>query len=495
MSSKQTVITIAIFLIFLLPGCGREQAEESPAPATLPQTTLPLPATPGCQTCHPFVLAGTHATLTCTTCHNGDKQTADFNKAHVGLTARPAHPTNMQDKCGSCHQQTTTAPASRHFTLANETNMVRRHFGADHDLKTLLDIPVAETPSSSLQLADDVLRRRCLRCHVYYEGDEYSKVRHGTGCAACHLEYQDGKLVSHRFLSRPTDRQCLSCHSGNRVGSDYYGLFDHDFKHEYRTPYQTDGSYPARPYGVEQHRLSPDIHQQAGMTCSDCHLAMHGGNTMQTISCEACHLRQNGQPAPAPHLRTEAGQLLLTTSQEGLELVVPPAPPPIHSQYQNKAACTVCHAQWSYNDQNTNLLRIDHDDYEEWDELFVQDSSEVEVLLLNGIYGAGGVSPAMTDKITGQTRPGLWLKGFRTRRWEVPVIDFDRQGKLQVMRPVLDLQLSWVDENGKTVFDAISGKGKSLRAFTPHTIGKAGPFYRQRIAAILPQKTLGKTVK
>ncbi len=486
MSPSKLIATISISLILFLTGCGQDQAEKSPPPEAELKAILPAPVLPGCRSCHPYTLAGAHATSSCTSCHDGDNQTADFGAAHSDLIAGPAHPTVMQKKCGGCHQQATTAMTNSHFTLNNEINLVRRHFGAEHDLQNLQDIPVNEAPTSPLQLADDLLRRRCLRCHVYYEGDEYSQVRHGTGCAACHLEYRDGKLVSHQFLSTPTDDRCLSCHYGNRVGSDYYGRFDHDFKHEYRTPYQPDGSYAPRPFAVEQHNLSPDIHQLAGMTCIDCHIDMHGGNSMKTISCEACHLRRPEQPLPAAHLATDAGQLVITTRQEGRKIVVPPALHPAHSRYQKVMACTVCHAQWSYNDQNTHLLRIDHDDYEEWDELFVQDSSEVEVLLLNGIYGEEVWSPAMTDKITGQSKPGLWLKGFKIRRWAEPIIDFDQLGRLQVMRPILDLQITWVDKEGETIFNSISGKSNQLRPYTPHTIGKAGVFYQQRFSNLLP---------
>jgi hypothetical protein len=87
----------------------------------------------------------------------------------------------------------------------------------------------------------------------------------------------------------------------------------------------------------------------------------------------------------------------------------------------------------------------------------------------------------MTDKLTDRPRPGLWLKGFKIRRWAAPPIGLDQNGKLQVMRPVLDLHLSWVNADGATVFDAITGQGNPSRPYTPHTIGKAGAFYRQRL--------------
>lgn len=480
MSSNKAIAIIAILLIFSLAGCTDDQ-DELPRPEASPDPPVAAAAKTGCRACHVYRLDEGHAPLACPTCHGGNNESGVAATGHLGLIPHPSSPANMEEKCGGCHQQTTSATTSQHFTLNNAINLVRRHFGADHDLANLQEIPVVEPPTTPLQLADDLLRRRCLRCHVFYEGDEYTKVRHGTGCAACHLEYRNGELVSHEFIARPTDNQCLSCHYGNRVGSDYYGRFDHDFKQEYRTPYQPDGDYAPRPYAVEQHNLSPDIHQQAGMACIDCHLTLHAGKSMTTIGCSTCHRVKGGQPLPTGNLRRESGKLVLTTRQNGLKLTVPPAVHPVHRQYQDKAACVVCHARWSYNDQSTQLLRIDHDDYGEWDELFVQDSAEVEVLLLNAIYGDSDVPPVMTDKVTGRKRPGIWLKGFEIRRWESPIIAPDRQGRLQVMRPILDLHLSWVDEEGETGFDSISGAGSGLRPYTPHTIGKAGAFFGQRL--------------
>ena len=168
---------------------------------------------------------------------------------------------------------------------------------------------------------------------------------------------------------------------------------------------------------------------------------------------------------------------------KGLQIKVPATKHPVHTRKDIKAACTVCHAKWTFNDQNTQLLRIDTTDYDEWEDLFVQDSSEAEFLLLNGIYGDEELEPVMQDKISGDVHQGLWLKGFRTRRWEVPIIASDSQGRLQTMRPVLDLHISWLDDEGETRFDSIKGRDEGLRPYTPHTVGKAGAFYKQRLSA------------
>lgn len=495
MPFQKFIAAIALLLILLLPGCTREEPEKAPGDETSrPATARTIPAKPGCRSCHPYFLTGTHGDLSCVSCHNGDNQTADLQSAHRDLISRPADPANMGDKCGGCHQETAEVESSRHYTLDNEVNLVRRHFGADQDLKSLLDIPETAQPATPLELADDLLRRRCLRCHVYYEGDDYSQVLHGTGCAACHLEYRDGKPVSHEFLALPSDDRCLSCHYANRVGSDYYGRFDHDFKLEYRTPYQPEGYYPPRPYAVEQHSLAPDIHQLAGMTCSDCHFDMHGGKTMKTIGCATCHLNR-GEPPAAPHLTIEEGGLFIITRRDKRKIAVPRATDPAHARYGDQVACTVCHAQWSYTDTDTHLLRIDHDEYDEWDDLYIQDSSEVEVLLLNSIYGDEILEPVMTDKISGLKKPGLWLKGFKIRRWADPIIDFDRAGRLQVMRPILDLHMSWVDARQEPVFDSVSGTTTALQPFTPHTTGKAGAFYHRRISKLLTGEPSRKSQK
>lgn len=51
------------------------------------------------------------------------------------------------------------------------------------------------------------------------------------------------------------------------------------------------------------------------------------------------------------------------------------------------------------------------------------------------------------------------------------------------MRPILDLHLSWLDEEHKIRFDAIQAQSadKGLHPYTPHTTGPAGMFYRQRL--------------
>ena len=82
---------------------------------------------------------------------------------------------------------------------------------------------------------------------------------------------------------------------------------------EYRTPYLADNK-DQRPYGVEYHSLAPDVHQQAGMVCIDCH---GQGNVMGTKAhpdCLECHLFDPGTKAPESKVQNEANQVVFVSS-------------------------------------------------------------------------------------------------------------------------------------------------------------------------------------
>ncbi|MHB8149558.1 MAG: hypothetical protein ACYDIB_05310 [Desulfobulbia bacterium] len=483
---KTSAILLLLFLLTLaVPGCKEGKAPEKPAVQEAPTRQ------PGCLGCHTEIRLDSSHNLACTDCHQGNPEGATQEQAHAGLIAQPSHPDQMQKGCGTCHaQQVAQATSSLHFTARNEVNGVRVAFGAQASLASLAEIPTHETIASPLDLADDLLRRRCLRCHVYNSGDNYPETVRGTGCAACHLAYTNGKMSGHGFNKSPADSQCLHCHYGNFVGSDYYGRFEHDFNLEYRTPYRTDGS-ETRPYGVEFHQLAPDIHQQKDMACIDCHSGaeLMGGHTAAkgatpAITCLGCHGWRKGQPLPLNNLQIEADRLVLITRLTGKKLVVPQPVHPAHRQYEKKAHCTVCHSQWSFNDQGTHLLRIDNPDHPAWSRLSVQGSREVEEQLDN----PPGQGTSLRDKINGTSSPSLWLKGYELRRWESPLIGIGTDGMLHIFRPILDLHLSMADANKKVLFDNVGVAPRQQRylPYTPHTVGKAGAFFNERLRPNLP---------
>ena len=396
----------------------------------------------------------------------------------------PAHPDNMARTCGTCHADLVhKVQGTSHFTLNNAVNLTRKHFGATTTLASLTQIPTRNDPSE-LALVNDMLRRRCLRCHLYAKGDAYPYIRHGTGCAACHLQYVDGALQSHKFIRKPGDWQCISCHYANHVGADYYGQFEHDFNWEYRTPYNSaDGS--ERPYGVELHDLVPDIHQQKGLICIDCHQNLMQPDP-QALTCATCHAPRPDKNTPLPGNIQVRDKRRILTDQAGKVHAIPIMRHPAHEQYGSLVACQVCHGQWSFNDQETYLLRSETDDFELFARLTVQSSSWVEELLDHNLYSdEDELPPAMPDGITGQLKPGVWYKGFLQRRWETMVIRRGQDGTISVFRPILDLHLSAVNADGRVLFDNLSGHNDGYLPYTPHTTGPAGLFYKQRFLHLL----------
>ena len=129
-------------------------------------------------------------------------------------------------------------------------------------------------------------------------------------------------------------------------------------------------------------------------------------------------------------------------------------------------------------------MRQDTDDYDPWAFLTVQGSIEVEAQLENNLYGGDYTDPVMIDKLSGEARPGLWYKGFEQRRWEAILFCNDDQGKTTVCRPSLDLHLSYVNTNEEVIFDSVATMPdtRKIRPYTPHTTGKAGSFFRQRLS-------------
>jgi len=478
----------SLFIILLLLGGCRAEEEVPPpplAPAPVPPAVMASDKI-GCQGCHGEVKPDPFHNLACTACHGGHDHEGQADRAHVGLIAKPAHPATMAAACGNCHpDQVRQSTHSLHFTLSKEINAIRTHFGAEDKRAALTDIPEAATIATPLDLVDDLLRRRCLRCHVYTSGDPYTAVTRGTGCSACHLSFKEGKLQAHTFIA-PTDQQCLSCHYGNYVGNDYYGRYEHDFNWEYRTPY-TVKIPQTRPFGVESHSLVADIHQQRGLGCRDCHQGS-GHNQRPGLSCASCHGWRPGQPSPPlRNLQVQGDRLILTLTGSGRRSPVPPLRHPAHRQYQHQVACQVCHGQWSFNDSTTHLLLSKVEDYEPWERLTVQSSAEVEAFLEHNLNsGEQERPPTMRDGISGESRPGVWYMGYGQRRWEEMLVARDSDGIIKVFRPVLDLRLSLVEADGQVRFDNLTGGDSGLRPYTPHTTGPAGLFYRDRFRHLLP---------
>ena len=429
-----------LLLIGLLLGCKEEPSAEKAF---------------HCKDCHAHELDQAHA-FSCRRCHGGKEPSTSAKEAHQGLIPSPALPPNLEKTCGSCHEKEAAAlRKSPHFTLAGEINPVLLAFGLE-PVESALELKEPERIDTLEDLVHDLLRRRCLRCHLFYQGDDYPETRRGRGCAACHLVYAEGELSSHRFVRTPPDRLCLHCHYGNRVGFDYYGLFEHDYPYPFRSPL-IEGEPPPRPWGVEFHELTPDVHLEAGMPCLSCH---RGGELMAGEAgprCKDCHPRLSG---------------------------------PFHAaKVLSRARCSACHATWAFQDREYHLLLHFDPDWEDWAEFYVQGSSEVEEAVLTYLE-TGTARAIMRDKFSGRVRPGIWFLGFKERRFEDVPLGFDERGRVSVLRPLLDLHLGLVLEDEIPFEDVrprtvLKDPRRRFLPYAPHTIGPADYFRSQKVMRMI----------
>ncbi|MEJ2057887.1 MAG: hypothetical protein P8X39_08640, partial [Desulfofustis sp.] len=374
-----------------------------------------------CLGCHQLDFDANHR-FDCLDCHLESQKDAVSAEDHPAVLSRPAHPDYARQVCADCHaEEIEMVSDNGHYTLSRHINLTRRAFGVftgEPVPLALANLSSYEEPASVSELVDDLLSRRCLRCHVYTPGDSFSSVFHGTGCAACHLSFNNGRMISHQFAADPADDRCLSCHYGNHVGYDYHGWFEHDFNEEYRTPYRA-GTENLRRYGVEARQLEPDIHRRAGMVCIDCHAqsnVMGGANNPQ---CSDCHRSTDGAEPSGP-AGTGDGGLTFTSTVSGKEFVAPFLKHRAHTAYGERFSCQACHARWTYNDAPTHLLRIDHEDFYDFYKLSLDGSSEVLHIISSHVSAEGAfLEPVMSNKFSGVDERGIWFKGYGERRWEL----------------------------------------------------------------------------
>lgn len=497
---------------------------EGPAPAApwfpewweeKPQLTGIIPCKePGsCVSCHEAhaTMDASHA-FACTRCHHGDSAADQSEQAHKGLVRDPGDLNVVESTCGSCHPEEVRRVKASPMALSQRMIALTRFaFGAQREPVTIhgtVDsngLTRVPHPSRSSNLGDDLLRRSCLRCHLYTQGSKRWGEHRGKGCSACHVPYPnsgDGKPIGHAIVRSLGVTACLKCHNGNHVGADYVGLYERDFHRGFQAPY-VDGALPPRIYGGEQHRLSSDLHFQAGMSCADCHTLdeIHGTGTSRssserevTISCESCHVRADH---PAVLKASDGTAMLLRAGGRTVPSWRPDSLPHKVSAHRQRLKCSACHAAWSFQDYGFHLMLEERADYWKWAPTAQQNDPQVQGLLMRyvGTFvnfvppASGTVAPVPEDQwelpvtqdwLTGEKRLGAWYRGYTARRWEKPPLGLDGRGRVSIMRPMHQYVVSHVDKEGKLLLDRVvptTGGGFPALLFnpySPHTIGKKG---------------------
>jgi hypothetical protein len=474
-----------------------------------PDIVFPCENAGECAICHEAnaYMDLNHA-FACVECHGGNSRSKSKDEAHRDLIRDPGDLRAVEKTCGKCHAEEVRRVSQSAMALAPRMiNHTRFAFGSQktpypaYATAPCDKIKQVPHPAESSSLGDDLLRRSCLRCHLYTSGSKRSGEHRGQGCSACHVAYSntgDGKPAFHGLVRDVGPTACLKCHNANHVGADYVGLFEKDSERGFRSPVM-GGRQALQIYGSEQHRLTPDVHFRAGMTCTDCHLLteIHGtGEAPRSamsevrISCESCHIRRD-HPAMVGN---EGGSMVLRTGDTRVApRRNPDSIPHKVDLHRLKVKCSACHAAWSFQDYGFHLMLEERADYWKWARNAAQNDPQVQELLLRNVGTEVELIPprrepvpaqpreewelpSARDWLSGESRPGAWFRGFTTRRWSQPPLGLDHRGKVSVMRPMYQYVISHVDAAENLVVDRhvpVTGNGFAALIFNPyapHTI-------------------------
>ncbi len=537
-------------LMGLVWGCGSESESvtesvtESVAEGRPTATVTGEDWTTPCADCHAGIEAPgeAHAELACETCHveplaaarDVGHQPVRRPDGHPEVAANPSHPSTWAGACGGCHpDEISRMERSLHWTQAGIIAHTRYLWGAQDrvvpelTLEQLAAAPGGPPPEASrgdpAALVDDLLRRRCLRCHLAAPGDGVDGLHRGAGCAACHVPYADdglyaggdaavraaktaGRPREHK-LQRPTGSDaCLRCHHGDATGSDYVGLFPADPHDEFRVPLEGGGDRPL-VRGRDQHRLAADLHATGGLGCVDCHgvdevmgPAVDPSPTLAHeavgVRCSSCHGDLEGWHTgshPAGLRSGADGGWTLALRDGSGERVVPQigatgdaSSHPAHDPgAHGRLTCAACHASWA---GQTFGLHLHLSSVPTWN-LWIPRDEQGDPELTRRVAEAEALDedarahllPRMTDRITGEERDGLWAGGHSLRRWEEPALGLNADGRVAPFRPRHLYRITHVAADGLVYLDSAvpargdgNGDGWASEPFTPHTVTPEG---------------------
>ena len=435
-----------------------------------------------CRDCHEDMQSSCN--LTCVDCHVSSTAPGQVqHQGHPKIIANPSKEEYWQEKCVTCHaKEIDHFRKSLHYSSAGIIDQTRFLLGKSSAALTgnppdswkQLKRPSLSSARSTADLADRLLARKCLACHFSVEAGQQAEGRkRAAGCAACHipLDQKNGKaLYGHKMQRKIKDAVCLTCHSGNRVGADYYGYFEHDYHNDYQTPY---GSKPA--FAAFQHRLKPDLHQQAGMQCMDCHFQKEVMGNGQTINFEGQHAQAACRDCHGGFTEKAIRQSAARPVQFDKSLTA-------HQSFHKKVRCVACHARWTYQDYGLHLFFDQSKAYEQWADYLWQDDAEITGLLRQQL----SLDPEKrkyartTNKLSGRSMPGAWYKGWTFRRWEGLVLGKDASGFFAPLRPLYQFYITYVDSAENIWLDSRIPlrqdglPGWSWDVYTPHTIMRRG---------------------
>ena len=334
-----------------------------------------------CLSCHRQRLDRAHSrqALGCTPCHLGNPLTLNRERAHRGVVLNPGDLRWVGRTCGrsGCHaRQARWVKSSLMATNLGITTTLTRYWGEKGPAPTVEGLMKGRRDSPAL----DYFRKLCGSCHLWFPRHRYPgflSVK-GGGCTACHLKglraQADPTGPLHPKLVRwPPLENCVRCHNrSGRIGLSYQGLYENE---GYGTPMEGgDFGGDQLPDGRFVSHLTPDIHYQKGLICSDCHTQHEtmGDGKVRThweeqveVRCTTCHgdrstlaaiVAENGGRPPRswPGRRTPALYVLKRGDGFCLKLkernqclpLTPFAGDACRGPNHRDLSCQACHSRW-----------------------------------------------------------------------------------------------------------------------------------------------------
>ncbi len=463
-------------------------------------------AVKGCTACHGGIVSPMPAAggpkLACIQCHGGDSAAADAENAHKAMRANPSDLEHVDVTCGQCHPKwAARIKRSPMATAVGLINQTRYLWGAHAEPKPRFaaraggDLTALPHPKQSGQDVDDLLRRRCLRCHLGAADESQNR---SAGCAACHrsMAGADGKR-SHALRKAVPVGQCQACHADCGAGAQFSGLMPRDAHRSARF----DANNPHKPnlwQGRAWRRMTPDAHFKAGMACIDCHVAdeiMGDGQIRQAgllhvgLRCTSCHGRPGKPPAkpvtsrgaPIKSLIIAKDGVKLKTKLSGKVLPVPllktgPGAPIAHvAPGHERVACHACHNYANPAVWGLQVLRETRPQYGQWREIAAQGDPQVWDLIIDqlALPPERRIPPQTRDHLSGEMRPGVWLVSPFFRRFEWRVYGLGPGGRTFLLSPRYQYVVTTLGKDGKAIKKAeIPKPGLGMTPWHSHTVAK-----------------------
>ena len=302
-----------------------------------------------CTLCHEVTVKGIHGALSCSSCH-GDKLQA------IG---QPASAVSRAAGCVGCHKGYDELFDHAMGTRSREKLFIKRTVGKSDP---------------------DFFRKNCNSCHL-------------SSCTDCHGG-------SGHNIAKATDQSCLACHKGYFVGTDYYGMAPREDSLRYQRG--------ALAYGERYLKMSPDVHQEAGMTCGACHsMKSLVSGAKSSKKCIDCH------------------KVKKTVVEHRI------------SAHLEKLECFSCHSAWTPQEYGTFYLR------------FTNSASQGDYRVKNN--------------------SGDYVKSAYLRKQDAPPLGINAGGKVSPIRPEFILYFTEI-RNDRPVGTENLLLAADWKAFFPHTV-------------------------